>query len=63
LILINSKEQLILKYTGVLASENSEIKIHIKTRNIARNRFYCAFIELLKFTAISCKTELLDVNN
>jgi len=44
----NSKEELSLKYIGVLASENSEIKTHIETRNTARNRFYRAFIELLK---------------
>jgi hypothetical protein len=53
LIIVNSKEQLSLKCTGVLASENSEIKTRIKTRNTAINRFYRAFLELLKFTAMS----------
>ena len=42
-----------LKYIGVVATENIGINTQVKTRNTARNRFYRAFIELLKFIAIS----------
>lgn len=53
MIIGNSKDELSFKYIGVLASENSEMQTHIETRNTARNRLYRAFIELLKFTALS----------